>query len=358
MSKKKLIPKCQNPAGPLGWTMPWYDLNSGWISNKAVSTEENPLQTTPESDEMIEYKFFLQKLEKLIDGIQFKRYKYEDDLRLKHKPYIPYLEEKQIKLTHPDKNKKFKDRNVIISTNMLDSIAKYANNAKLPLKSALGLVGQESTFGYGRHFYQEDAPSIDLISNWSWSDYENPYTELLGEAERRVGKPIGFHTKEENKLYYKYLLEGLNYADNQAKIRLENSKHPLQHGFELYKTGKYNPGDPRHTQMVEERGEALMESPEIQKWMNESPYVSTKKQGGRLIPKHTKGNKIVETFGIDTSKFTKNPSSTRQDSKKVTNPNEQRNKLTKKKHASYINPQFVNARSGFITVPRKNIVNK
>lgn len=84
------------------------------------------------------------------------------------------------------------------------------------------------------------------------------------------------------------------------------------------------------------------------------------KYGGRLIPKHSKGNKVEETFGIDTSKFTKNPSNTRQDSKKVTNPNEQRNKLTKKKHASYINPQFVNARPtpGFITVPRKNIVNK
>lgn len=312
---KKLIKKFQKPAGTLGWTIPWYDLNSGWISKTVASTEENPLYTTPELDEMIDYKFFLQKLEKLEDDIQFKRYKYEDDLHLKHDTYIPYLEEKQIKLTHPDKNTKFKDRNVIISTNILDSIAKYANNAELPLKSALGLVGQESTFGYGRHFYQEDKPSVDLISNWSWSDWENPYTELFREAERRVGKSYGFYTKEENKLYYKYLLEGLKYADNQAKIRLENSKHPLQHGFELYKTGKYNPGDPNHTQMVEERGDRLIESPEIQKWMRESPYVSIEKQGGRLIPKHAKGNS-VNTNPLPKMPINTNPIPKKEDKKK------------------------------------------
>lgn len=82
------------------------------------------------------------------------------------------------------------------------------------------------------------------------------------------------------------------------------------------------------------------------------------KQGGRLIPKHNKGNKVAEMFGIDTSKFIKNPSSTKQDSKKVTNPNEWRNKLTKKKHASYINSQFVNTRPipGFITFHRKKTI--
>lgn len=82
------------------------------------------------------------------------------------------------------------------------------------------------------------------------------------------------------------------------------------------------------------------------------------KQGKKLISKHNQGNKVAEIFGIDTSKFTKNPNSTKQDSKKITNHNEQRNKLTKKKHASYINPQFVNARptSGFITFPRKKII--
>lgn len=75
------------------------------------------------------------------------------------------------------------------------------------------------------------------------------------------------------------------------------------------------------------------------------------KQGGRLIPKHNKGNKVAETFGVDVSMFTKNPNNNKQDNKDVAKPNKVRNKLTKKKHASYLNPQFVNTRPtpGFIT---------
>jgi hypothetical protein len=71
-------------------------------------------------------------------------------LFLKHQINIPYIEDKTVELTHPDKNKKFKDRGAVFSTNMLDSIAKYAETANLPLQSALGLAAQESTFGNGR----------------------------------------------------------------------------------------------------------------------------------------------------------------------------------------------------------------
>jgi hypothetical protein len=57
---------------------------------------------------------------------------------------IPYIPEKAIKLTNAGK-----DTGVTFSTNLLDSIAKYSNITDLPLKSALGLAGQESTFGKG-----------------------------------------------------------------------------------------------------------------------------------------------------------------------------------------------------------------
>jgi hypothetical protein len=64
--------------------------------------------------------------------------------------------------------------------------------------------------------------------------------------------------------YKKHLKEykkRMSYADAKAKnLKIE---HPFLHGFKLYKTGKYNPGDPRHTNMVEDRGKALMQSPEI-----------------------------------------------------------------------------------------------
>lgn len=289
-----LIKKFQNPVGTLDWTMPWYNVNSGWISNKTVSTEENPIlyEESPELEQILENN----ELQTLINTINFRKNKWIEDLYLKMDRNIPYLKDKRVKLTHPDKNKFFKDRGVVISTNMLDSIAKYADKAGLPLKSALGLVGQESTFGNARYGKETDTPAEYLISNWSWEE-QNPYTELINIAFKKAYKPkINSKNIEEweidKKLYHDILSKGLRYADNQAKLRIQNLKHPLQHGFELYKTGKYNPGDPNHTQMVEERGDVLMESPEIQKWINESPYVLTEKQGGRLIPKHAKGSPV------------------------------------------------------------------
>lgn len=271
----QMVKKFQTPSGPIGWRMPWYDSNSGWVSNKVVSTEENPILYNEKEDKEQNFK---QKLKDLTKEVLIKFNNWEDLLYLKYDRIIPYLEDKDIVLTHPDKNKKFKDRGAAFSTNMLDSIAKYANAANLPLKSALGLVGQESTFGKGRYGKQMDNPAEYLISNWAWSD-QNPYNELLKIAQNKSYLPHidsngNEYWERDEKMYYEILSKGLRYADNQAKIRLENLQHPLQHGFELYKSGKYNLGDPRHTQMVEERGDMLMESPEIQKWMSESPYVN------------------------------------------------------------------------------------
>jgi hypothetical protein len=36
--------------------MPWYDLNSGWASNKAVSTPENTLTYNSELDAILKQK--------------------------------------------------------------------------------------------------------------------------------------------------------------------------------------------------------------------------------------------------------------------------------------------------------------
>lgn len=44
----------------------------------------------------------------------------------------------------------------------------------------------------------------------------------------------------------------------------------------------------------------------------------------KLIPKHNKGNKVIETFGLDPSQFKRNPNNNKQDNKDT-------NKLTKQK---------------------------
>lgn len=59
-------------------------------------------------------------------------------------------------------------------------------------------------------------------------------------------------------------------------------------------------------------------------WSPELNRFQLKKQGGRLIPKHSKGNKVTETFGLDPSQFKRNPNNNKQDNKDT-------NKLTKQK---------------------------
>lgn len=187
---------------------------------------------------------------------------------------IPFIEEKAITLSNAGK-----DTGVRLSTNMLDSIAKYADKANIPLQDALGLVGQESTFGKGYFLDQHPITPSVLVSDWSYSDdllqvdrTENPYVGLMRAAQQKHDS--GGYDKSGrfiiyNPDYIKALRGGLPFADKEAK-RLRTDIPVLEHAFKKFKSGKYNPGDPNHTQMVKDRGEALMQSPQIQKWIKEN----------------------------------------------------------------------------------------
>lgn len=281
---KKLITKFQNPAGTLDWTMPWYDLNSGWISDKAVSTPENELRYNSELDAILKQEEINLHRKQLWDNIISLQKQYAQHMQKTDSAgIIPYIPEKTIKLTNAGK-----DTGVTFSTNLLDSIAKYANITDLPLKSALGLAGQESTFGKGYGVEKQDVRPSTLVSDWSYDYFYNMLLDFTDNPMMGLRKTAEKKSKGDENKYWELLELGFPYAKRQV---LNQKNLPvLEHAFNLYKSGKYNPGDPNHTQMVEERGEALMGSPEIQKWMNESPYVSTEKQGGRLIPKHSKDN--------------------------------------------------------------------
>ena len=187
---------------------------------------------------------------------------------------IPFIEEKAIRLSNAGK-----DTGVRLSTNMLDSIAKYADKADIPLQDALGLAGQESTFGKGYFLDQHPITPSVLVSDWNYSDdllsadrTENPYIGLMRTAQRKYdsgGYDESGRFMIYNPDYIKALQGGLPFADKEAK-RLRTDIPVLEHAFKKFKSGKYNPGDPNHTQMVKDRGEALMQSPEIQKWINEN----------------------------------------------------------------------------------------
>ena len=154
---------------------------------------------------------------------------------------IPFIEEKAITLSNAGK-----DTGVRLSTNMLDSIAKYADKADISLQDALGLAGQESTFGKG-YFLDQSAitPSV-LVSDWSYSDdmlsvdrTENPYVGLMRAAQQKHDS--GGYDKSGrfiiyNPDYIKALRGGLPFADKEAK-RLRTDIPVLEHAFRKYKSG-------------------------------------------------------------------------------------------------------------------------
>lgn len=215
--------------------------------------------------------------------------------RNKNNIAIPYIPEKGVKLTNAGKL-----TGAEFSTNMLDSIAKYGSRAKLPIQQALGLAAQESTFGNAKtngYQSQKDRGVIygsSVISNWAHGR-ENPWRDLIITSERkagakRPGKPDADYSNVNDSILEKSITDGWRYTENQMK-KFNTDINVLEHGFNLFKEGKYNPGDPNHTRDVINAGKLAWNSPEIQKWWNDSGK-KYYKQGGRLIPKKDIGGEL------------------------------------------------------------------
>ena len=177
------------------------------------------------------------------------------------------------------------DRGTQVSQEQVDSILKYANIVGLDNYEALGLAAQESTFNKNTNpanrnvglFYDKPQPNntwlptwendlldraspVLMTSDWSYIN-DNPYASFLNEINKE-SDPI----KRDKKAR-----EGRRYMEKQAsKFNINIS--PLQHSFELYKSGNYNKRDPNHTSKVRARGNALKNSPEMVEMVNKSKF--------------------------------------------------------------------------------------
>ena len=188
---------------------------------------------------------------------------------------IPFIEGKRIKLSNAGLA-----TGAILSTNMLDSIAKYADRVGLPLKTALGLAVKESTLGNptddtsvykllskeneeyfrsqgtGQHINNGRAIEARELINY-YGDNDNPYTVLINAARN-------------SKDYVGTLLKGEKYADRLAKKKQGREKtNVLEAGFRFYKDNptKYNPAQSNYQQLVNKRANEVWASPEIQSWL-------------------------------------------------------------------------------------------
>lgn len=215
---------------------------------------------------------------------------------------IPYIKEKEIKLTNAGKL-----TGARLSTNQLDSIAKYANRAGLPIKTALGLVGQESAFGnyFGYANNAKDLNTYNTQPKEVRDKYGIPaykivnYENLIPERT-----PTNVDDFAINKRYGKRSVTGFGFptitnGEELDRLKIQHEAYPalqrkrskfwrdintptLQLAFEHYKTSPqtYNAGNPNQQNLVNNKANDVWGSPEIQEWYRTSPYVKHR-LGGR-----------------------------------------------------------------------------
>ena len=215
---------------------------------------------------------------------------------------IPYIKEKEIKLTNAGKLTGTK-----LTTNQLDSIAKYANKVGLPIKTALGLVGQESAFGnyfgyannakFLNEYHKQGEMNRDIfgIPAYNIVNYErllpNKIPTLVDDnaindkyAKRGINKfgyPAVINGDELDKLKVQHeAYPGL--AKKRAKFWKDIKVPTLELAFKAYKDhpNLYNAGNPNQQNLVNNKANDVWGSPEIQKWYRTSPYVKHR-LGGR-----------------------------------------------------------------------------
>lgn len=196
---------------------------------------------------------------------------------------IPYIKEKAITLSNAGYA-----TGAHLSTNLLDSIAKYADKVGLPIKTAIGLATKESTLGnptddstfytlfknkekrqtfknlnkmWGTEQHINTGNPIDSRTLINFHYAPNPYADAIGYAASK---------SKTYKDYVNMLRVGEPYADKQVSKLDKNIANTtdLEAGFRMYKNNptSYNPGQSNYVQLVNKRAEEVWQSPEIQSW--------------------------------------------------------------------------------------------
>ena len=202
---------------------------------------------------------------------------------------IPFIPDKAITLTNAGRV----GSSARISTNVLDSLAKYGAMLDVAPVDALGLAARETSLGlYPGHLLYAPNPYIpaevtfhgqnklrdegmvspaELINNDRY--FISPYNDAIAWAGRTVG---GVRKVSDSGVEYDRhpatdlemeaaLAGGKAYADSQMR-KLYLNEHPLAHGFRLFRNRQFNTGEPGYEQHVRSDGTALFNSPEIQNW--------------------------------------------------------------------------------------------
>lgn len=166
-----------------------------------------------------------------------------------------------------------------IPVNMLDSIAINTGRSRTNIKTNLGLVGKESTFGgmskaLGVHYNYSSIDPYHLVNNHAY--YNIPEADYNRAISRKMGaNNFSEQSKIDAEKDVKYA-----YEHGLIKSRIKHYyDNILADAFARYADNpkKYNPGQSNYTQMVTNIGNEVWNNPQIRKWWDEEGFKYYKK---------------------------------------------------------------------------------
>lgn len=161
---------------------------------------------------------------------------------INHDYDIPYID--SLEITVPGVGR--------VSSNALDTMAKYAFITNTPLRTAIGLPAQESAFG--------------AIPYYNYNNSNKITKEQRKERNRALGNSSYF--RNYGFIPANYFVRDWEYFNLPSNIK--DTLPPVMHALNYFNSGKYNPGDPNHTADVNGLGDSLMKTEEIQNWLKNS----------------------------------------------------------------------------------------
>lgn len=164
---------------------------------------------------------------------------------------VPYIEDKAIKV-----------RGNNISSNQLDSIAKWAGQTGISLEEALGL-GFESVYGTQPYYNQSSALKLVKGAPKLTKEQAKQHDRVMANAN---------YFKNYGIIPAQYLFRDFEYNKGGYNNGQSYNRDipPMMHAFDYYDRGLYNPNHGGHTEQTKIIGKQVMDEPAVKKWYETS----------------------------------------------------------------------------------------
>lgn len=284
-------------------------LEDGDLSNKLVNAAFYPLQRKYPVLKKLMNDYYNTSVVLHKDG-EFVKGRNEKDLSLT----IPFIEDKKVKLTNAGDA-----TGSVISTNLLDSVAKHAAKYGIPFEEAIGVPAYETKLGNYKPYTflktkeQYNKAKKDYPEGYYSGKGEITPTELYNDHNYfigpyrgdinakidvspmfRIGHPDYYIRpwditdpnldrevyNEENEKYFKSRMPALEKREKDYPV----DEDPYKHAVMKARRGDYNTGDKKWRENAKKAGADIMSSPEVQEWWNEEgkKWYNKKALGGPL----------------------------------------------------------------------------